>query len=161
MLASEFGIAHPLCIDFEVVGFGTNLLPNFGVGGMNRADRDPSGAFAYLGGISVITFGRVDVFIPCAESPLVLCSGMGYGSVRNILEKAISSPAEVDLPELDDAIQWVEDRGTIRRLDRGTDRNVYSPQFDAAAVEMRVLRRLLANGQLAGATASAQRVSAT
>ncbi len=125
---------------------------------MNRADRDPSGALAYLGGIPVITFGRVDVFIPCAESPLVLCSGMGYGTVRTILEKAISSPAEVDLPELDDAIQWVEDRGTIRRLDRGTDRNVYSPQFDGAAVEMRVLRRLLAKSQLGDATTSAQRV---
>ena len=81
-----------------------------------------------------------------------------YGTVRIILEKAISSPAELDLPKLADAIQWVEDRGTIRRLDRGTDRNVYSLQFDAAAVEMRVLRRLLVNGQLAGATASAQRV---
>ena len=91
-------------------------------------------------------------------SVVVLCSGVGYGTVGTILEKVISSPAEVDLPELDDAIQWVEDRGTIRRLDRGTDRNVYSPQFDAAAVEMRVLRRLLANDQLAGATASAQRV---
>jgi hypothetical protein len=30
---------------------------------------------------------------------------MGYGTVRTILEKTISSPAEVDLPELDDAIQ--------------------------------------------------------
>jgi hypothetical protein len=52
----------------------------------------------------------------------------------------------------------VEDKGTIRRLDRGTDRNIYSPQFDAAAVEMRVMRRLLANGQLAGVKTSAQRV---
>ena len=76
------------------------------------------------------------MFIPCGESPLVLCSGMDYGTVRIILEKAISSPAQVELPKLDGAIQWVEDRGTIRRLDRGADRNVYS-QFEAAAVEMR------------------------
>jgi hypothetical protein len=83
---------------------------------------------------------------------------MDYGAVRIILEKAISSPAELDLPKLDDAIQWVQDRGTIRRLDRGTDRNVYSPQFDAAAVEMRVLRRLLAQSEFIGATDSARRV---
>jgi hypothetical protein len=83
---------------------------------------------------------------------------MDYGTVRTILEKAVSSPAEVDLPKLDEAIQWVEDRGTIRRLDRGADRNVYSPQFEAVAVEMRVLRRLFANGQMAGVKTSAQRV---
>ena len=83
---------------------------------------------------------------------------MDYGKVRIILENATSSPADVDLPKLDEAIQWVEDRGTIRRLDRGADRNVYIPQFEAAAVEMRVLRRQLTSGQCAGATASAQRV---
>jgi hypothetical protein len=83
---------------------------------------------------------------------------MDYGTVRTILEKGISSPAEVDRAKLDEAIQWVEERGSIRRLDRKADRNVYSPQFEAAAVEMRVLRRLLANGQLAGAKTSAQRV---
>jgi hypothetical protein len=83
---------------------------------------------------------------------------MDYGTVRIILEKAISSAAEVNLLELDDALQWVEDRGTIRRLDRGADRNVYSPQFEAAAVEMRVVRRQLISHQYAGATASAKRV---
>jgi hypothetical protein len=35
---------------------------------------------------------------------------------------------------------------------------MYSQQFDAAAVEMRVLRQQLTSGQFAGATASAQRV---
>ena len=83
---------------------------------------------------------------------------MDYGTVGIILERAISSPAEVNLLELDDAIQWVEDRGTIRRLDRGADPNVYSPQFEAAAVEMRVLLRQLVSRQYAGATASAKRV---
>jgi hypothetical protein len=83
---------------------------------------------------------------------------MIYGAVKIILEKAISSPAEVGLAELDEAIRWVEDRGTVRRLDRGVDRDAYSSQFDAAAVEMRVLRRQLTSGQFAGATASAKRV---
>jgi hypothetical protein len=83
---------------------------------------------------------------------------MDYGAVKTILEKAISLPAEVDLAALDEVIRWVEDRGTIRRLDRGADRDLYSSQFDAAAVEMRVLRRQLAGGEYAGATASAQRV---
>jgi hypothetical protein len=93
------------------------------------------------------------------EDPLfVLCSAMNYGAVKIILEKAISSPAEVELTELDEAIRWVEDRGTVRRLDRGADRDLYSSQFDAAAVEMRVLRRQLTSGEYAGATASAQRV---
>ena len=105
-----------------------------------------------------MNLGRIGVFIPCAESPSVLCSGMDYGTVRTILEKGISSPAEVDRAKLDEAIHWVEERGSIRRLDRGADRNVYNPQFEAAAVEMRVLRRLFANGQLAGVKTSAQRV---
>jgi hypothetical protein len=83
---------------------------------------------------------------------------MNYGAVKIILEKVVSSPANVDLTELDEAIRWVEDRGTVRRLDRGADRDVYSQQFDAAVVEMRVLRRQLTSGQFAGATASAQRV---
>ena len=83
---------------------------------------------------------------------------MNYGTVRIILEKAISSPAEVNLLELDGAIQWVEDRGTIRRLDRGADPNVDSPQFEAAAVEMRVLLRQLVSRQYVDATASARRV---
>ena len=83
---------------------------------------------------------------------------MNYGTVKIILEKAISSPAEVELTELDEAIRWLEEKGTIRRLDRGADRDAYSSQFDAAAVEMRVLRRQLANGEYGGATASAQRV---
>ena len=90
--------------------------------------------------------------------PFVLCSGMDYGTVRSILNGAIASPAEVHLPALDEAIRWVEDKGTIRRLDRGADRDVYSQQFDAAAVEMRVLRRLLAHSEFIGATESARRV---
>ena len=93
-----------------------------------------------------------------ADSFCVLCSAMDYGAVKIILEKAISSPAELELPELDEAIRWVEDKGTVRRLDRGADQNVYSSQFEAAAVEMRVLRRQLGGGQYASATASAQRV---
>ena len=83
---------------------------------------------------------------------------MDYGTVRSILNGAIASPAEVHLPALDEAIRWVEDKGTIRRLDRGADRDVYSQQFDAAAVEMRVLRRLLAHCEFIGATESARRV---
>ena len=83
---------------------------------------------------------------------------MDYGTVRIILEQAISSPAEVDLPKLDEAIRWVEDSGAIRRLDRGAHRNLYSPQFEAAAVEMRVLRQLLAHGWFAGTAESAQSV---
>ena len=71
---------------------------------------------------------------------------MNYGAVKIILEKAISSPAEVELTELDGAIRWVEDRGTVRRLDKGADRDMYSQQFDAAAVEMRVLRQQLTAG---------------
>jgi hypothetical protein len=82
---------------------------------------------------------------------------MDYGTVRIILEQAISSPAEVDLPKLDEAIRWVEDSGAIRRLDRA-NRNLYSPHFEAAAVEMRVLRQLLAHGWFAGTAESAQSV---
>lgn len=93
-----------------------------------------------------------------ADSFCVLCSAMNYGAVRIVLEKAVSSPAEVKLPELDEAIRWVEDKGTVKRLDRGAAQNVYSSQFEAAAAEMRVLRRQIAGGQYAGATASAQRV---
>ena len=52
---------------------------------------------------------------------------MNYGAVKTILEKAISSPAQVEVTELDEAIRWVEDRGTVRRLDRGVDRDLYSP----------------------------------
>jgi len=83
---------------------------------------------------------------------------MDYGTVRSIINGAIASPAEVHLPAFDEAIRWVEDKGTIRRLDRGADRDVYSQQFDAAAVEMRVLRRLLAHSEFIGATESARRV---
>ena len=78
--------------------------------------------------------------------------------VRGILKGAVSSPAEVDLPSLDEAIRWVQDKGTIRRLDRGADQNAYSSQFEVAAVEMRVLRRLLAHSEFIGATESVQRV---
>jgi hypothetical protein len=35
MLLSELGVAHPLSIGFEVVGFGANLVRNFGIGGMD------------------------------------------------------------------------------------------------------------------------------
>ena len=83
---------------------------------------------------------------------------MNYGTIRIILEKVISSPAEVELPKLDEAIRWVEDRGSVRRLDRGADANVYSSQFEAAAAQMRVLRRQLTSGQYDDVTASAQRV---
>jgi hypothetical protein len=83
---------------------------------------------------------------------------MNHGTVRIILEKVISSPASVILSDFDEAIRWVEGRNTIRLLDRGTDRDVYSSQFVAAAVEMRVLRRLLARRWFAGTTESAQRV---
>ena len=85
-------------------------------------------------------------------------SAMDHTTVRIILEKVISSPANVNLAEFDEAIQWVENRGAIRQLDRGTDRDVYSSQFEAAAFEMRVLRRLLARGWFNGTTESAQRV---
>jgi len=90
--------------------------------------------------------------------PLCYVPAMNYGAVKITLEKVISSPAEVKLPELDEAIQWVEDRGTMRRLDRGADQNAYSSQFEAAAVEMRVLRRLLVHSEFIGATESARRV---
>ena len=83
---------------------------------------------------------------------------MDYGTVRIILEQAISSPAEVDLPKLDEAIRWVEDSGSIRRLDRGANRNLYRPHCEAAAIEMRVLRQLLAHGWFGGTADSAQRV---
>jgi hypothetical protein len=83
---------------------------------------------------------------------------MDHTTVRIILEKVISSPANVNLAEFDEAIQWVENRDAIRQLDRGTDCDVYCSQFEAAAVEMRVLRRLLARGWFNGATESAQRL---
>lgn len=76
--------------------------------------------------------------------------------MRVILEKAIFSP-NVDTAELDEAIRWVEDRGTIQRLGRGADPNAFSSQFEAAAVEMRVLGRLLARGDFPKAAQSAQR----
>jgi hypothetical protein len=82
---------------------------------------------------------------------------MNHGTVRIILEKVISSPANVNLADFDEAIRW-EGRGTIRQLDRGTDRGLYSSQFRAAAVEMRVLRRLLARCWFRGTTESAQLV---
>ena len=83
---------------------------------------------------------------------------MNHGTVKIILEKVISSPANVSLPDFDEAIRWVEDKGTIRRLDRRTDRGVYSSQFVAAAVEMRVLRQLLAHGWFSATAESAHRV---
>ena len=89
--------------------------------------------------------------------PLMLCSAMDYGVVRTILKRAISSPTEVELPELDEAVRCMEGGGRILQLDRGTDRGVYSSQFEAAA-KMRVLRRLLAHREFISATESAQRV---
>jgi hypothetical protein len=77
---------------------------------------------------------------------------MNHGTIRIILEKVISSLANVNLPEFDEAIRWVEDRGTIRQLERGTDGGVYS----SAVVEMRVLRQLLARGWFNGTTDSAE-----
>jgi hypothetical protein len=81
-----------------------------------------------------------------------------HATVRKILEKVISSPASINLPEFDEAIRWVERRGTTRQLDRGTDRDVYSSQFEAAAVEMRVLRQLLAHGWFSTTAESANRL---
>ena len=92
------------------------------------------------------------------HGPLCYVPAMTHGTVRIILEKVISSPANVDLPDFDEAIRWVESRNTIRLLDRRTDRGVYTSQFVAAAVEMRVLRQLLAHGWFRGTTESAQRV---
>jgi len=43
---------------------------------------------------------------------------MDHSTVRIILEKVISSPVSVKLAEFDESIQWVEDRGSIRQLDR-------------------------------------------
>jgi hypothetical protein len=83
---------------------------------------------------------------------------MNHGTVRIILEKVISSPANVNLPDFDEAIRWVDGTGTIRQLDRGTVGGVYSAQFVAAAVEMRVLRQLLARRWFNGTTESAQHV---
>ena len=83
---------------------------------------------------------------------------MTHGTVRIILEKVISSPANVNLPDFDEAIRWVDARGTIRQLDMGTDGGVYSAQCVAAAVEMRVLRQLLSRGWFNGTTESAQHV---
>jgi hypothetical protein len=81
-----------------------------------------------------------------------------HATVRKILEKVVSSPASINLPEFDEAIRWVERWGTTRQLDRGTDRDVYSSQFEAAAVEMRVLRQLLAHGWFSATAESAHRV---
>jgi hypothetical protein len=83
---------------------------------------------------------------------------MNHRTVKIILEKVLSSPANVSLPDFDEAIRWVEGRGTILLLDRGTHRGLYTSQFVAAAVEMRVLRQLLAHGWFRGTTESAQRV---
>jgi hypothetical protein len=83
---------------------------------------------------------------------------MNHRTVKIILEKVLSSPANVSLPDFDEAIRWVEGRGTILLLDRGTHRGLYTSQFVAAALEMRVLRQLLAHGWFRGTTESAQRV---
>jgi hypothetical protein len=38
---------------------------------------------------------------------------MNYGTLKIILGRAISSPA-VELAELDEAIRWLEEKGTVR-----------------------------------------------
>jgi hypothetical protein len=80
---------------------------------------------------------------------------MDHAKVRIILETVISSPVKVNLAEFDESIQWVGDRGTTRQLDRGAHRNGHSSQIETAAVEMRVLRRVLARGWSAGTEESA------
>ena len=97
-------------------------------------------------------------FLHTLRGPSCYVPAVDHATVRKILEKVISSPASINLPEFDEAIRWVERRGTTRQLDRGTDRDVYSSQFEAAAVEMRVLRQLLAHGWFAGTVKSAHRV---
>jgi hypothetical protein len=47
------------------------------------------------------------------HSPLCYVPAMNHGTVRIILEKVISSPANVNLSNFDEAIRWVEGRGTI------------------------------------------------
>ena len=54
----------------------------------------------------------------------------------------------------------MEGGDTIIQLARGTDRDVYSSQFEAAADEMRVLRRFLAHREFISATESVQGVLA-
>jgi hypothetical protein len=49
---------------------------------------------------------------------------MNHETVRIILEKVISSPANVNLAGFDEAIRWVEGRGTNEQLDMGTDWSV-------------------------------------
>jgi hypothetical protein len=56
----------------------------------------------------------------------------------------MSLPPNVNCPDFDKAVRWVEGRGPIRQLNRRIDRGLCSSQFVAAAVEMRILRRLLA-----------------
>jgi hypothetical protein len=85
-------------------------------------------------------------------------SAMNHRTAKIILERVLSSPANVSLPDFDEAMRWVEGKNTIRLLDTGTDRGVYTSQFVAAAAEMRVLRQLLAHGWFRGTTESAQRV---
>jgi hypothetical protein len=97
-------------------------------------------------------------FLHALRRPSCYVPAVDHATVRKILEKVISSPASINLPEFDEAIRWVERRGTTRQLDRGTDRDVYSTQFEAAAVEMRVLRQLLAHGWFSATAESAHRV---
>ena len=105
-----------------------------------------------------INLGALVYFLYALRRPSCYVPAVDHATVRKILEKVISSPASINLPEFDEAIRWVERRGTTRQLDRGTDRDVYSSQFEAAAVEMRVLRQLLAHGWFAGTAESAQSV---
>jgi hypothetical protein len=97
-------------------------------------------------------------FLHALRRPSCYVPAVDHATVRKILEKVTSSPASINLPEFDEAIRWVERRGSTRQLDRGTDRDVYSSQFEAAAVEMRVLRQLLAHGWFSATAESAHRV---
>ena len=97
-------------------------------------------------------------FLHALRRPSCYVPAVDHATVRKILENVISSPASINLPEFDEAIRWVERRGSTRQLDRGTDRDVYSSQFEAAAVEMRVLRQLLAHGWFSATAESAHRV---
>jgi hypothetical protein len=82
---------------------------------------------------------------------------MDAATVRIVLEEATSSPAGVDLNELDEAIRWMEGRINVRRPEKGADQVVHYPQHEEAAAEMRTLRRLLVQGDFFRASESAQR----
>jgi hypothetical protein len=66
---------------------------------------------------------------------------MDHGTVRIVLENVISLPPNVNLPDFDEAIRWME-QGHHAAAQQESDRGLSSSQFVAAAIEMRVLRRL-------------------